>query len=238
MRVPVYRTLYGPTGPASTVPGPTGPTGPASTVPGPTGPTGPTGPASFPAIANNTVLGNTSGGAAVPSALTSINLAAITLTNLAALTTPAESWVGPSSTAGVYFQGGNVGIGTTSPGQKLTINNPTSAVLRVQATNSGSSGQIGAYGTGNGGGIFDLGVGATSLWHLSVNDAVGGNKFEINDGTTARIVIDRTNGNVGIGTTSPGSKLAVVGLPTSSAGLSAGDIWVDTTGGLNILKIK
>jgi hypothetical protein len=35
------------------------------------------------------------------------------------------------------------------------------------------------------------------------------------------------NGNVGIGTTSPGSKLSIVGLPTSSAGLSAGDIWND-----------
>lgn len=54
--VPNFSSGVGPTGPASTVPGPTGPiglpgpTGPASTVPGPTGPTsttpGPTGPAS------------------------------------------------------------------------------------------------------------------------------------------------------------------------------------------------
>ncbi len=43
-------------------------------------------------------------------------------------------------------------------------------------------------------------------------------------------------GNVGIGTVSPGSKLSVVGLPTSSAGLSAGDIWIDTAAG-NVLKI-
>jgi hypothetical protein len=34
-------------------------------------------------------------------------------------------------------------------------------------------------------------------------------------------------GNVGIGTTTPGSKLSIVGLPTSSSGLSSGDIWND-----------
>ncbi|NTW31368.1 MAG: LamG domain-containing protein [Bacteroidetes bacterium] len=34
-----------------------------------------------------------------------------------------------------------------------------------------------------------------------------------------------TGGSVGIGTTTPGSKLSVVGLPTSAAGLSSGDIW-------------
>jgi hypothetical protein len=31
------------------------------------------------------------------------------------LTTIAESWIGPSSTTGIYFKGNNVGIGTTVP---------------------------------------------------------------------------------------------------------------------------
>lgn len=43
------------------------------------------------------------------------------LADVAAITTAAESWVGPSSTTGVYFKGGNVGIGTTSPYGKLHI---------------------------------------------------------------------------------------------------------------------
>lgn len=42
---------------------------------------------------------------------------------------------------------------------------------------------------------------------------------------------------IGIGVTPSASVFAVVGLPTSSAGLATGDVWVDTTGGLNILKI-
>jgi len=44
------------------------------------------------------------------------------------------------------------------------------------------------------------------------------------------------SGNVGIGTGGPGSKLSVVGLPTSSAGLSSGDIWRDSAAA-NVLKI-
>lgn len=36
-------------------------------------------------------------------------------TNIAPLTTAAESWIGPSSTAGIYFKGGFAGIGTTNP---------------------------------------------------------------------------------------------------------------------------
>jgi len=42
---------------------------------------------------------------------------------------------------------------------------------------------------------------------------------------------------LGIGVVASASVLGIVGLPTSAAGLAAGDVWVDTTGGLNILKI-
>ncbi len=55
-------------------------------------------------------------------------------------------------------------------------------------------------------------------------------------GATTRIVVNQ-DGKIAIGSTTIGASiLNVTGLPTSSAGLSAGDIWVDT-GAANVLKI-
>ena len=91
----------GPQGP----PGPTGATGPAG-PPGPpgaagnTGPVGPPGPAgTLPQIANNTVLGNVSGGTATPVALTQAQLATLVVTTLPTLTNAAND--AAAATAGV-----------------------------------------------------------------------------------------------------------------------------------------
>ncbi len=54
---------------------------------------------------------------------------------------------------------------------------------------------------------YDQATNAWNIYSLGVNSR---NYFE---------------GKVGIGTPTPGSKLSIVGLPTSAAGLSAGDIW-------------
>ena len=55
--------------------------------------------------------------------------------------------------------------------------------------------------------------------------------------TDERMRISST-GNVGIGITpNANTRLSIAGLATSTASLTTGDIWVDTTGGLNILKI-
>ncbi len=42
-------------------------------------------------------------------------------TTINPITTLSESWIGPSSTDGIYFKGGKVGIGTNDPKNKLSV---------------------------------------------------------------------------------------------------------------------
>jgi hypothetical protein len=72
----------------------------------------------------------------------------LSASGVAALTTAAESWVGPTNTTGVYFKGSNVGIGTTGPVAKLHIGaenepNMTSQSLFVSGSKSNYSGVAG-----------------------------------------------------------------------------------------------
>jgi hypothetical protein len=89
---------------------------------------------------------------------------------------------------------GNVGIGTTSPGAKLDIAysiNPTTATPHIILTTGGASKQA-------------------AITAESFN--VGGLVFSTGDGTLVdRMTILRSNGNVGIGTTTPSEKLHVIG---------------------------
>ena len=93
----------------------------------------------------------------------------------------------------------NVGIGTTSPTSKLTLNNGASGTdIRLQNTASG-------VGSGNG---LDIGLGSAGdngYIYLYENGYL---YFATN--ATERMRID-SSGNVGIGTTSPDRKLNVTG---------------------------
>lgn len=91
-----------------------------------------------------------------------------------------------------FFTGGNVGIGTTSPDYSLHLSrSDTSEIFGI--TNSGT-----------GGGTIEQGVSNDSF-------GIGGNKYYFTTSTAASayLVMDLDDGNVGIGTTSPGAKLAV-----------------------------
>jgi hypothetical protein len=65
-------------------------------------------------IFSSTITGSISGNAETVTNGVYAN-AANSMTLINPLTTIVESWIGPSSTAGIYFKGGNVGIGTTGP---------------------------------------------------------------------------------------------------------------------------
>jgi hypothetical protein len=105
---------------------------------------------------------------------------------------------------------GNVGIGTASP-TNIQSNTPvlhifgTGAALRIQDSASGGD------------------------WNLLARNGASTNLFRIYDNANAadRLVIN-TSGNVGIGTTSPTSKLQVVGLPAFANNAAA------VAGGLSV----
>jgi hypothetical protein len=98
---------------------------------------------------------------------------------------------------------GNVGIGTTSPSNRLTvrgIGDTSEMVLGIE--NSQGDLKFGAWLDPNGGGV------------LSLNDDLGIEKVNVDAvGTTFF-----NGGNVGIGTASPTSKLHVVGGPVQASG--------------------
>jgi hypothetical protein len=74
---------------------------------------------------------------------------------------------------------GNLGIGTTSPGAKLEIQNSSDLIFNLTRS-----------------GVGTIGFNVTSLGNFFINNRFGTNVFNISDG-----------GNVGIGTTSPGEIL-------------------------------
>jgi len=119
------------------------------------------------------------------------------------VTGSATQWT--TTSTGVYYNSGNVGIGTTSPAQKLDVNGWINAYSGLMARQSTNSALIAGY-FGAGGNINSAVAQYDDLEIASVNNLF----FTTNNSGTPRLYI-KTDGNVGIGTTSPGSLLHVVG---------------------------
>ena len=106
-------------------------------------------------------------------------------------------------TIGGGTQKGNVGIGTTSPGAKLSINDNGVNVVNLQLVKTiGGSNNLTIGNTFSGGSTFALNAGITAV-------ANGGFEVRDVDAGVARMVIQKTTGNVGIGDTSPSTKIDV-----------------------------
>jgi hypothetical protein len=124
----------------------------------------------------------------------------------------------------IFDNGTNVGIGTSSPSTALhvigagTFSSIVTAASAILKNNSSNATYLTLDGTNRTSGRnYEIGTGYSP---------VGNEKFYIYDNTAnvSRLVIG-SSGNVGIGTTSPTSKLHVTGLPSfadNAAALSGG----------------
>ncbi|NOU16510.1 MAG: hypothetical protein HOO91_02995 [Bacteroidales bacterium] len=107
-----------------------------------------------------------------------------------------------NSSGDSYFNGGNVGIGTTTPTQKLHISN-----IGGSSATSGTiqNGMIRLYEEGFGN-VLDIGITSNNAGNSWIQ---AGFKFDLS--VNKSLLLNPNGGNVGIGTTTPQNKLDVAG---------------------------
>lgn len=164
----------------------------------------------------NTAIGNETSITPNIALSSNIDLQWPSSSGILALTTDIISSPWDTVSAGINYAGGNVGIGTTSP----------SASLDVATISSGPVAKfVNTSGTGGAGVVIQAGV-ATSSSILTLFDYQNNERLRV-----------RGDGNVGIGTTSPGAALEVVGGGLGAKFVSINTTALEVQGGANAQDI-
>ena len=117
--------------------------------------------------------------------------------------------------------GGNVGIGTDSPGYRLTVQKDVDSFVMKVENDGDSPGTSGASYADASDGLW-----VDTRWNTATNTPF---KVTSNSGTSPMMII-KGDGKFGIGTDSPGYKLEVAGTAHVSNTLSAGALTIPSQG--------
>ena len=121
-----------------------------------------------------------------------------------------------------FEQGGNVGVGTTDPAEKVDVA-LTGSNGGIRVKNATDNAYVKIDAPADEAAYVDFQTGDSTDWQLT--RAPNSNNLALydNDGASDYVVTFEQGGNVGIGTTNPAAKLDVAGSIVSTGDLTLGD---------------